>query len=77
MTMVYLANVPSVETHWGLECYTRHAHVSIDFPSDEIPSYAVLMHCPHPRGGWPVRTFTCFADAMDFAARFLRQAEPA
>jgi hypothetical protein len=73
--MVYLANVPSAETTWGIECYTQHAHVSIDFPSDEIPSYAVLMHWPQPRGGWPVRTFKRFDDAMDFASSFLKQSE--
>lgn len=75
MTMLYLANVKTTQSDWGIECFTPNAHISIDFPSDEIASYAVLMHWPQPRGGWPARTFNCFADAMDFASSFLKQHE--
>ena len=77
MSMVYLANVPCIQSERSLEFYTSHGHATVEFPSDEIPSYAVLMHWPQPRSGWPVRTFKRFDEAMDFASSFLKQAEPA
>lgn len=74
MTMHYLASVKSMQSDWGLICFTPDAHISIDYPCDETPDYVVLLHWPQPRGGTS-RTFPCFADAMDFASRFLKQSE--
>jgi hypothetical protein len=73
MTMVYLANVPSVETPWGIECYTQHAHVSIDYPIETNPFYYVIVHW----GRAASRNFERFDQAMDYAARAMQQAEPA
>jgi hypothetical protein len=70
--MVYLANVPSVETPWGIECYTQHAHVSVDYPIDDNPFYFVMSHF-----GTGSRNFARFDQAMDYASRLLKQAEPA
>ena len=71
MTMVYLANVPSVETPWGIECYTQHSHVSIDYPIESNPYYYVIVHW----GSDSSRNFASFADAMDYAARALHRAD--
>jgi polyphosphate kinase len=72
MSMVYLANVPCIQSERGLDFYTPNAHVSVDFPSDEIPSYYAAIHkndfaVMHP--------FNCFADAMDFASNYLKHSE--
>jgi hypothetical protein len=71
--MVYLANVPSTETPWGIECYTQHAHVSIDYPIEGQPDYFVLVHW----GRASSRRFPRFDQAMDYASRLLKQSEPA
>jgi hypothetical protein len=70
--MVYLANVPSIETPWGIECYTEHAHVSIDYPLDSQPCYMVLVHFGPDRS----RGFARFDQAMDYASRLIQQSEP-
>jgi hypothetical protein len=72
MSVVYMANVPSIATGRGIEFYTAFAHVSVDFPSDEIPNYYATIH----RNDFAVmHPFTCFADAMDFASNMLKQSE--
>ena len=71
MTMVYLANVPSIETPWGIECYTEHAHVSIDYPIEDQPDYFVIIHW----GSGPSRRFPRFDQAMDYAARAMQRNE--
>ena len=73
MTMVYMANVPSIETPWGIECYTPHAHVSIDYPIETNPFYYVIVHW----GSGTSRNFDRFDQAMDYASRCIKQAEPA
>jgi hypothetical protein len=73
MTMVYLANVPSIETHRGLEFYSPHAHVAVDWPMQGNPNYFVLVHC----GAGSSRDFARFDHAMDYASRCLKQSEPA
>jgi hypothetical protein len=72
MTMVYLANVQSIETDWGIECYTPHAHVSVDYPYREQPDYVVIAHL----GAGTTRRFPRFDQAMDYASRCLKQSEP-
>lgn len=73
MTMVYLANVQSVETAKGLNFYTTHEHVAVDFPTEDRPSYLVLSLFHH----LDLMATKDFAEAMDTAARWLKQAEPA
>ena len=73
MTMHYLANVRQIETHRGIECYTQHAHVSIDYPIETNPFYYVIVHW----GRAASRNFERFDQAMDYAARAMQQAEPA
>lgn len=73
MTMHFLANVPKHETPWGIECYTQHAHVSIDYPVEDQPDYFVIVHW----GSGSSRRFARFDQAMDYAARAMQQAEPA
>ena len=72
MTMVYLANVPSLETEWGIECFTPHAHVSIDFPYRDQNLYVVIPHY----GRMGCRSFERFDQAMDYASRLIQQSEP-
>jgi hypothetical protein len=71
--MHFLANVPHVETSLGLEFYTPHAHVSVDFPFEDSPQYWVLVGIGSGRS----RGFRDFASAMDYASRCLKQSEPA
>ena len=73
MTMVYLANVPHIETPLGIEFYTPHAHVSVDYPFEDSPNYWVLVCI----GSGRTRGFADFASAMDYASRCLKQSEPA
>lgn len=72
MTMHYLAMVPKHETHWGIECYSEHSHVSIDYPYDDQPSYVVIVHW----GSGSTRRFERFDQAMDYASRVMQQSEP-
>lgn len=76
MTMVYLANVPSLETDMGIMFYTPNAHVAVDYPTYYNPDYYVVALL----GDGKARTFHNFArfdQAMDYASRVLKQAEPA
>ena len=74
MTMVYLANVPSVETDMGIEFYTPHAHASLDYPCEGNPNHFVLTHWgPIERS----REFVSLADALDFIAKILKVSEQA
>lgn len=73
MTMVYLANVPSIETDRGMMFYTPHNHVEVIYPSQGDPVYWVFSF----HGIEPTRGFPHFHQAMDFASRVLKQAEPA
>lgn len=71
MSMVYLANVQCVETDKGLNFYTIHEHVAVDFPSDEQPNYLVLSLFDH----LDLVATKDFAKAMDTAAEMLKRAE--
>lgn len=76
MTMVYLANVPSLETDMGIMFYTPNAHVAVDFPTYYNPNYYVVALL----GDGDIRNFRNFPhfhQAMDYASRVLKQAEPA
>ena len=73
MSMVYLANVQSVETARGLNFYTVNEHVAVDFPTEDCPNYLVLSLFHH----LDMIATKDFATAMDTAARWLKQAEPA
>lgn len=73
MTMVYLVNVPSIETDMGMLFYTPHAHVAVDYPIDDNPNYFVLVGI----GKGESRNFRHFHQAMDYAARVMQQSEPA
>lgn len=72
MTMIYLANVPQIETDMGILFYTPHAHVCVDYPIDDNPNYFVLVGL----GNGESRNFARFSQAMDYAARVMQQAEP-
>ena len=76
MTMVYLANVPSIETALGLDFYSPHAHVALEYPSDGCPYYAVMPMAPYDRFTHD-RDFLRLDDALDCVARLLKQSEPA
>lgn len=73
MSMVYLANVPCIETDKGLNFYTPHEHVAVDWPSADADYYSVWSfgEC------MDVMLTRDFAKAMDTAARWLKLAEPA
>lgn len=71
MTMVYLANVPSIETHMGLEFYTPHCHASLDYPSEGCPLYSVIDHM----GSFRSWDFERLGDALDYIAQHLKQSE--
>ena len=76
MSMVYLANVPCIQSERGLDFYTPHNHVAVYYPSDNSPSYMVwdffkpFNIAPHDRA-----FFGSFAEAMDKAAEWLKQSE--
>ena len=73
MSMHYLANVAHLETDMGVLFYTPHAHVCVDHPIEDNPNYFVLVGI----GAGESRNFARFDQAMDYAARVLKQAEPA
>ena len=73
MSMVYLANVPSIAYDGGVAFYTPHEHVVVDYPTPNNPDYTVI--------SFESRRTTCFArdfaNAMDIASDLLKLAEPA
>ena len=71
MSMVYLANVPSIETETGMEYYTPHAHVSLDNPIEGNPCYFVLTH----DSAFPSWNFIKMQDALDYIVKVLRAEE--
>ena len=73
MTMVFLVNVPHIETHMGIEFYTPHAHASLDYPCEGGAYYSVIDHM----GTFRSWDFTNLADALDYIATHLKQSEPA
>jgi len=72
MSMVYLANVPSIAAGNTVSFYTPHEHVVVDYPSTSQADYIVssFFHSD-------IRRTNDFAAAMDLATRWLKQAEPA
>ena len=72
MTMVYLANVPSIETDTSVMFYTPFNHVEVAFPTPDNPAYWVLSFF----GVETTRSFPRFDQAMDYASRLLKQSEP-
>jgi hypothetical protein len=71
MTMVYLANVPSIETDTSVMFYTPFNHVEVVYPRPDDPAYWVFSF----HGIEPTRAFARFDQAMDFASRVLHQSE--
>lgn len=73
MSMVYLANVPSIAYEGGVTFFTPHEHVVVDYPTPNNPDYTIISFESY-------RT-TCFArdfaDAMDIASDLLKRAEQA
>lgn len=72
MSMVYLANVPSIAAGNTVSFYTPHEHVCVDYPRDGEPNYIVSSYYDEDM----LRTKD-FAIAMDMAASFLKRAEQA
>lgn len=72
MSMVYLANVPSIATDNAVVFFTPYEHVAVDYPSELQPDYLVSSYYDSDM----LRT-NDFATAMDMAAAFLKRAEPA
>ena len=73
MSMVYLANVPCIESDKGLSFYTPYENVCVDWPTEDSPHYSVWSFVSH----MDVIFTKDFAKAMDTAAEWLKQAEPA
>jgi hypothetical protein len=73
MTMVYLANVPCIEGRNGMMFYTNHEHVAVDYPTANVPHYAVWSLTHH----LDMMVTKDFATAMDTAAEWLKRAEQA
>ncbi len=71
MTMVYLANVQSTETPFGMEFYTPHAHASLDYPCEGGAYYSVIDHM----GTFRSWDFLRLDDALDYIAQHLKQSE--
>ena len=75
MTMHYLANVQSIATERGINFYTPHCHVAVYYPSDNSPSYMAWDFSRDGKAPHAKAFFGSFANAMDKAAEWLRQAE--
>lgn len=73
MSMVFLANVPSIASDNCVSFYTNDGHVIVDYPSHEQPTYLVWSFNNHR----DVRSVNNFATAMDTAASFLKLSEQA
>ena len=73
MTMVYLANVQTSQDKLGVNFFTPHEHVAVDWPSEHTPHYVVWSYIAKT----DIAAFNSYADAMDTAARWLKRAEPA
>ena len=73
MSMIYLANVKTYEDKKGINFHTPHEHVAVDFPQGGTPYYVVWAYFNKT----DIMATKDFATAMDTAARWLKQAEPA
>lgn len=71
MTMVYLAMVPSFEDNLGINFVTPYEHVAVDWPREDTPHYVVWSYMTKT----DIAAFKSFAEAMDTAARWLKQSE--
>ena len=71
MTMVYLANVPSLETDTSILFFTPYNHVEVVYPQPDEPRYWVFSFF----GVEHTKSFPRFDQAMDFASRLLKQSE--
>lgn len=76
MTMLYLANVPSITDERGINFYTPHNHVVVYYPDDNSPSYMAWDYFRDGKAPHDKAFFGTFADAMDKAAEWLKRAEP-
>ena len=72
MSVIYLANVPSITTDNYVAFFTPYEHVCVDYPRDGEPNYIVSSYYDEDM----LRTKD-FAIAMDMAASFLKRAEQA
>ena len=70
MSMVFLANVPSITSDNCISFYTPYEHVAVDYPNELQADYLVSSYYNSDF----VRT-NDFASAMDLAADFLKLAE--
>jgi len=77
MTMVYLTNVPSITDERGINFYTPHNHVAVYYPDDSSPSYMAWNYFRDGKAPHDKAFFGNFAAAMDKAAEWLKQSEPA
>jgi hypothetical protein len=71
MSMIYLANVPSIASDKCINFYTNDGHVAVDYPSDEQPNYIVWSFKSHR----DTLFVDNFADAMDIAVDLLKLSE--
>ena len=72
MSMIYLANVPSIVAGTCVSFFTPYEHVAVDYPSLVQDDYIVSSYYNSD-----ILRTNDFATAMDTAARWLKQAEPA
>lgn len=72
MSMIYLASVPSIAAGNTVSFFTPYEHVAMDYPRDGQPDYIVSSYYHSD-----IRRTNDFATALDLAARWLKQAEPA
>jgi len=73
MSMVYLANVPSIASERGIDFWTNNGHVAVDYPMDDQPNYIVFSF----KNYRDTLFVDNFADAMDIAVDLLKLSEPA
>lgn len=74
MSMVYLANVPSIATDTGIDFYTPYEHVAVDYPHGRKAHYTVWTRVTDTIRLNVMETRD-FAFAMDTAAQWLQISE--
>lgn len=72
MSMIYLASVPSIAAGNTVSFFTPYEHVAVDYPRDGLSDYIISSYYHSD-----IRRTNDFATALDLAARWLKQAEPA
>jgi hypothetical protein len=77
MSMVYLANVPSIASDNCVSFFTPYEHVAVDYPRGSEGVVNSTDYIVSSYYNSDVLRTNDFATAMDAAAAFLKQAEPA